>query len=151
MEERENLNLPQIKLGNCNPTSKNQSKSIPSAAGKNAPSAKEKRGPGAGAARKCDVPVKLKANIVTLESLESELTPLETPNMTSPLIGKEWIVADCHPPKPVTKAAVDLELQSGARPLPEMGLESVQEVAVSEEPPVIARKQRRQMKGPPRL
>ena len=151
LEERENLNLPQIKPGNCNPTSKNQSKSIPSATGKNAPTTKEKRGPGAGAARKCDVPVKLKANVVTLESSESKLTPLETPNMTSPPIGKEWTVVDCHPPKPVTKAVVDPELQSGARPLPETSLELIQEVAVSEEPPMIAQKLKKANKGPTAL
>ena len=134
LEDRENLHLPRFKGANCNPTSRNRSNSIPSAVAKNAPSAKEKRGPAAGTVGKCAGPVNLSATVVTLESSETEPTPLEPADVTSPPTGEEWKVADRPKTNPLKKAAVDREVQSGAGPLPGTSLLPVQD-HVSEKPP----------------
>ena len=128
LEDQENLHLPRFKGANRNPTSRNTGNSIPSAVAKNAPSAKEKRGPVAEIVGKCASPVNLSATVVTLESSQTKPTPLEPADVTSPPTRKSKT-------NPLKQAAVDLEVQSGAGPLPGTSLLPVQD-HVSEKPPL---------------
>lgn len=73
--------------------------------------------------------------------------PLQTPGMTSPTV-QEWKVADRHPARPPTKVSVVPELHSGAGPLREAELESVQEEAVTEKPQVVGLKPNKGNEGP---
>ena len=127
LEDQENLHLPRFKGANCNPTSRNTGNSIPSAVAKNAPSAKEKRGPAAEIVGKCAGPVNSSATVVTLESSQTKPTPLEPADVTSPPTGKSKT-------NPLKQAAVDPEVQSGAGPLLGTSLLPVQD-HVSEKPP----------------
>ena len=127
LEDQENLHLPRFKGANRNPTSRNTGNSIPSAVAKNAPSAKEKRGPAAEIVSKRAGPVNLSATVVTLESSQTKPTPLEPADVTSPPTGKSKT-------NPLKQVAVDPEVQSGAGPLPGTSLLPVQD-HVSEKPP----------------